>query len=202
MSEDLRAENDALRAILASSPSIPCIYCGAETMAKCPRGFPGCGQADDLLVSGDEHMARSIRAQRAHIGDLEECREDLRMDLAAAVSRAEEAEAQVADLQLKERALTDYFADASRRAETAERHAAERSDVIESFADKLHAAEARSATLEEALREIAGLFDGPLPDDGLETDAEVFGWAEDFREAHRIARAALAPQAAPEAGQE
>lgn len=62
---ELKDENDAMRAILANSPSIPCVYCGAETMAKCPRGFPGCAQADDLLVSGDEHMRRALDALRA-----------------------------------------------------------------------------------------------------------------------------------------
>jgi hypothetical protein len=67
---ELKAENDAMRAIIANSPAIPCIYCGAGTMARCPRGFPGCGQADDLMVSGDEAMKRSLDQKNAHIAEL------------------------------------------------------------------------------------------------------------------------------------
>lgn len=50
--ERLRAENDKLRAILATSNE-PCVYCGlrAEDMAKCASGFPGCGRADDMMLA-------------------------------------------------------------------------------------------------------------------------------------------------------
>ena len=47
--EKLRAENDAMRALLAYG-SDPCVYCGLPKadMARCVHGFPGCGRADDM----------------------------------------------------------------------------------------------------------------------------------------------------------
>lgn len=53
--ERLRAENDRMRYIIASS-NLPCLYCGlpGADMAKCPDGFPGCGRADDLMHDGSE----------------------------------------------------------------------------------------------------------------------------------------------------
>lgn len=46
----LRAENDRLRYLLASSEA-RCVYCGlaAADMSKCKSGFPGCGRMDDLM---------------------------------------------------------------------------------------------------------------------------------------------------------
>lgn len=45
----LTAEIARLRAALAHSKD-PCAYCSlpAEELAKCERGFPGCGRADDM----------------------------------------------------------------------------------------------------------------------------------------------------------
>lgn len=53
----LTNENDALRAIAAKI--MPCHYCGAADIAKCPRGFPGCALADDLLC-GEQSMCTEI----------------------------------------------------------------------------------------------------------------------------------------------
>ena len=47
--EELLKENDILRGIVAKI--MPCIYCGADEMAKCPYGFPGCSLADDFFVA-------------------------------------------------------------------------------------------------------------------------------------------------------
>jgi hypothetical protein len=60
--DEARAENTIMRGLLAKQDT-PCVYCGAETMATCPRGFPGCAQADDLLVGDDETMRR-LRVER------------------------------------------------------------------------------------------------------------------------------------------
>lgn len=49
----LKAENTALR--LIATKVMPCHYCGAQTMAECPQGFPGCALADDLLIGEGEH---------------------------------------------------------------------------------------------------------------------------------------------------
>jgi hypothetical protein len=58
----LRAENDTLR--LIAIKVMPCHYCGAESLAKCPHGFPGCSLADDALC-GEEPMAAEIQKLRA-----------------------------------------------------------------------------------------------------------------------------------------
>ena len=49
--EELQAENDKLRLIIAKS-NLDCIYCELPKadMAKCVHGFPGCGRADDLVL--------------------------------------------------------------------------------------------------------------------------------------------------------
>lgn len=65
----LRAENERLRAALATSKS-PCVYCSlpAEDMAQCKSGFPGCSRADDLMgcpelgASFDNQKLREILA--------------------------------------------------------------------------------------------------------------------------------------------
>lgn len=55
--EELRAENDRLRWLLAKG-SDPCVYCGLskKDMAKCASGFPGCARADDLMAVDDPEM--------------------------------------------------------------------------------------------------------------------------------------------------
>jgi len=50
------AENTILRGLAAKTE--PCHYCGAETIIKCPRGFPGCALADDILVAEEEATKR------------------------------------------------------------------------------------------------------------------------------------------------
>lgn len=49
--DELKAENDRLRHLLASSAA-PCPYCGlpSDRMNECAHGFPGCGRADDLAL--------------------------------------------------------------------------------------------------------------------------------------------------------
>jgi hypothetical protein len=79
-----REENIILRGLAALEK--PCHYCGAETMAKCPTGFPGCALADDLLVADEEATRR--------FGDR----------LGAAVARAERAEREIEESQARETA--------------------------------------------------------------------------------------------------
>lgn len=55
---ELEAENTVMRGILANSPGIPCVYCGVDNISKCPRGFPGCAQADDMMIAWDESEER------------------------------------------------------------------------------------------------------------------------------------------------
>lgn len=57
----LEAENKALLNLLARAP-IPCVYCGlpAERMNECARGFPGCGRADDFVLTDEEMAGASI----------------------------------------------------------------------------------------------------------------------------------------------
>lgn len=51
----LKQENDMLRSLLPALGA-PCVYCGAVDIAKCPSGFPGCAQADDILCGDDVTM--------------------------------------------------------------------------------------------------------------------------------------------------
>jgi hypothetical protein len=44
-----RAENAVLRGI--AGKIMPCHYCGAGDIAKCPHGFPGCALADDMWAA-------------------------------------------------------------------------------------------------------------------------------------------------------
>ena len=62
--ERLRAENDCLRGI--ASKVMPCHYCGAEEIAKCPHGFPGCALADDMYLA-EESASFRLRKLRAKI---------------------------------------------------------------------------------------------------------------------------------------
>lgn len=57
----LRKENDILRGMAATL--MPCHYCGAESLNKCPKGFPGCSLADDLL-SGEAEIATELKQLR------------------------------------------------------------------------------------------------------------------------------------------
>lgn len=52
--ERLRKENDILRGI--ATKVMPCHYCGAEELNKCPQGFPGCSLADDITLSEHTHI--------------------------------------------------------------------------------------------------------------------------------------------------
>lgn len=124
----------------------------------------------DTLVELAEKAQKKISSQRAHISDLEECREDLR-------ERAEKAEAQVEQLQTKsvpflmaraekaeeQRRISDLnAADTLERAETDERELAEARDWnAEKYVHRAEKAErllsecaGRNSELEEALRKI------------------------------------------------
>lgn len=74
--ERLRAENDTLRGLLGNSAK-DCVYCGlpAAEQAKCKHGFPGCGRADDQMLS--RHFADAYRADCAE-AKLTECEADAR----------------------------------------------------------------------------------------------------------------------------
>ena len=51
--EQLRAENEYLRGLVAIIPDAPCAYCKLSDMSKCPSGFPGCARADDLFLASE-----------------------------------------------------------------------------------------------------------------------------------------------------
>ena len=56
-SEELRKENDALRALVAAT-AVACVYCQKFNMVECPYGFPGCPQYDDLMTGVFEVESR------------------------------------------------------------------------------------------------------------------------------------------------
>lgn len=62
--ERFRKENDILRGI--ASKIMPCHYCGVDSIAKCPHGFPGCSLADDMSCAED-CMAQEIIKLRKEI---------------------------------------------------------------------------------------------------------------------------------------
>lgn len=66
----VRKENDILRGIAAKV--MPCHYCRATELARCPHGFPGCALADDMMVADDtnyvelrQRLARLTRYAKA-----------------------------------------------------------------------------------------------------------------------------------------
>lgn len=63
----LRQENDILRGIAANI--MPCHYCGVDNIAKCPRGFPGCGLVDDMMAAED-CMSGEIMDLRSQLEEL------------------------------------------------------------------------------------------------------------------------------------
>ena len=58
----LTRENETLRGIAARI--MPCHYCGAADISRCPHGFPGCALADDLM-GFDACANRELREARA-----------------------------------------------------------------------------------------------------------------------------------------
>lgn len=60
--EQLERENDILRGI--ATKVMPCHYCGVDSIAQCPLGFPGCALADDISVCEETHIA-GLRARIA-----------------------------------------------------------------------------------------------------------------------------------------
>lgn len=60
---ELERENDVLRGI--ASKVMPCHYCGAGEIAKCPHGFPGCALADDIFVAEESYSAEIKRLREA-----------------------------------------------------------------------------------------------------------------------------------------
>lgn len=63
--EQARNENDILRGIAAKI--MPCHYCGAEEIGRCPYGFPGCALADDLMQADSTNMYTVREANMAMI---------------------------------------------------------------------------------------------------------------------------------------
>jgi hypothetical protein len=63
----LRGENDTMRALLCKI--MPCHYCGAAEMVRCPYGFPGCGLMDDIQ-NGEISYAAELRRTRKALGKL------------------------------------------------------------------------------------------------------------------------------------
>lgn len=64
--DQLKKENNALRLIagnLFAKHGGQCHYCGVESIAQCPHGFPGCAVADDITV-GEEEAFKQIVAER------------------------------------------------------------------------------------------------------------------------------------------
>lgn len=64
---ELKRENDCLRGIAAKV--MPCHYCGAKEIAKCPRGFPGCALADDMACAQDS-LATALMEARKKIAEM------------------------------------------------------------------------------------------------------------------------------------
>ncbi len=62
--EIVNAENNVLRSLLPALGA-PCVYCGLTEIAKCSRGFPGCAQADDILVGEEEGWRETLRRLRS-----------------------------------------------------------------------------------------------------------------------------------------
>lgn len=62
--EELKAENDTLRTVLAKLPQSPCVYCGLTDISKCAHGFPGCSRADDIMCGEDIVFTRLLKDNR------------------------------------------------------------------------------------------------------------------------------------------
>lgn len=69
----LKAENDTLRRLMPAL-NAPCVYCGLIDISKCKSGFPGCAQADDLMVGDNEVMKRLLEDNRKLKAELEQAR--------------------------------------------------------------------------------------------------------------------------------
>lgn len=67
----LSRENSHMRTLLAHVPDEKCIYCGLDNMAKCPRGFPGCSKADDLIAGEDVEFLRLLGEHRSLTAEVE-----------------------------------------------------------------------------------------------------------------------------------
>ena len=88
-------ENMALRGVVANA-AIPCVYCGKENMAECPRGFPGCARADDMLC-GEEAFGEEMKRLREKLAAVNRLRQ-------SETDRADAAEAKLAEAE-REREL-------------------------------------------------------------------------------------------------
>jgi hypothetical protein len=58
--QELIGENTILRGLVAQlslDSGKPCHYCG-ENLHRCPRGFPGCALADDLMLAEHDALVR------------------------------------------------------------------------------------------------------------------------------------------------
>lgn len=67
--ESLKKANDILTALLPALGA-PCAYCKLTNIAECKLGFPGCSQADDILVGEDEHRRELLDHNRRLATDL------------------------------------------------------------------------------------------------------------------------------------
>lgn len=75
--ERIWKENNTLRALLPKLEA-PCAYCGDSDISKCKLGFPGCSQADDMLVGDCETMRRLLCGNRSAERVVVDARECLR----------------------------------------------------------------------------------------------------------------------------
>jgi len=124
--------------------------------------------ADEVCACLDETGGRQVRiyerCERCHalmesdlaeqLAEQSESADEWREQWERAKQRAEQAESAAKDAQMKERALTDYFADASRRADALGCRLVEMekyADLYEAEYAAREAAEARVAELEAAL---------------------------------------------------
>jgi hypothetical protein len=128
---------------MSTSDDIRIIKDASALLADMADGPPADDVRAELVAALERLAARIEQAERNAAMFARDALDEL-----AALQQAErERDEALRDGRLKDRALTDYFADASRRADDAEARVAQLTEALEVYAD-------RSVTLEAALREV------------------------------------------------
>lgn len=74
--EELEKENAVLRGLLPAL-NAPCVHCGLTDIGRCARGFPGCAQADDLLVADQVLHGDLLARYRQVSAELEKLKQSI-----------------------------------------------------------------------------------------------------------------------------